>query len=351
MSNNPMRLLARFKRTAIPLRSSVRLLPATLAAMVPLMCFSAEAVACACGCGVFDVGADMIPPQAGGGSVWFRWDFMNQNQNFEGGSKAPAADNSDKKLKTDFYTVGGDYSLSEDWMVMAELPIYDRYLTTTDDGTVFGPSGSTYTGHTASLGDLQLSATYTGLFPDMSTGLMFGVKLPTGDYTGPTGPLGSPEFDRDSLPGTGSTDLMIGGFHAGELTFDGTAGYFVQARYQAALLTRNQYRPGNEFDAAVGLNYNFGQTGFFTNIAPTISLINSDRNRDSGDNSDPLNSGYERVLIAPGIALQYNSWRIYADVELPIYQHVNAASDPAVTGTAGQLVASALYKAELAYDF
>ena len=64
-----------------------------------------------------------------------------------------------------------------------------------------------------------------------------------------------------------------------------------------------------------------------------------------------LNSGYQRLLIAPGIALQLKQWRLYTDIELPIYQHTNAAASPAIEGTAGQLVAPALYKVELAYDF
>jgi len=342
------RLLGRIRSIPYALK---RVFPTGVATLIPLTCFSAAAVACACGCGVFDVGADMIPPQMGSGSVWFRYDFMDQNNNWEGTSKAPASDNLDKRLYTNFYTIGGDYSVSENWTVMAELPTYQRSLKTTDDGTVAGAAGSIYTGHIFDMGDLELSTTYTGLFPDMSTGLTFGVILPTGNYTGPNGPLGGSEFDRDSLPGTGATSIMIGGFHAGELTFDGTVGYFVQVRYTNAIFTRDQYRPGNELDAAVGLNYNFNQVGPFTNIAPTLSVINSDRNHDTGANADLLNSGYQRLLIAPGIALQLKQWRLYTDVELPIYQHTNAAASPAIEGTAGQLVAPALYKVELAYDF
>lgn len=351
MSNMKQRLLRRLPSTSISILSFKRFFSTTLAALIPLTCFSAEAIACACGCGVFDVGADMIPPQAGNGSIWFRYDFMDQNKNWEGTSKAPASDNLDKRIYTNFYTIGGNYSISEDWSVMAEIPTYQRSLRTTDDGTFSSPAGTIDTRHLTDLGDLELSATYTGLFSDLSTGLMFGVILPTGNYTGPMGPLGGNGFDRDSLPGTGATSLMVGGFHAGELTFDGTVGYFVQVRYTNALMTRDQYRPGNEFDGAAGINYNFGQVGPFTNIAPTFSLINSDRNHDSGNNSDPLNSGYERLIVAPGLAVQLDHWRLYADVELPVYQHTNAASSPAVEGTAGQLVAPVAFKAEIAYDF
>jgi hypothetical protein len=43
--------------------------------------------------------------------------------------------------------------------------------------------------------------------------------------------------------------------------------------------------------------------------------------------------------------------RMYADVALPLYQHVNSAPSLAIEGTAGQLVAPALFKIQFAYDF
>jgi hypothetical protein len=42
-------------------------------------------------------------------------------------------------------------------------------------------------------------------------------------------------------------------------------------------------------------------------------------------------------------------FRFFADVGLPIYQHTNAVSSVGIEGTEGQLVASALYKLEVAY--
>ena len=323
-------------------------------ALAASLCFSSSASwACACGCGVFDVGAGTLMPTDSetGFSVWFRYAYMDQNQNWEGNSKAPAADNGDKKINTNFYWVGGEYMINRDWTVMAELPTYNRQLTTTDDGTVFGAAGSVYTGKLTDLGDLQLTAMYTGLSEDMSTGLSFGLKLPTGNYTGPNGPLGGAEFDRDSLPGTGSTDLMFGGYHIGGLNSDNSLAYFVQARYQFAVLTRNDYRPGNELDGAVGLTYDFGEQGPLTKVAPMLQIIGSYREHDTGANADPLNSGYKRLLVAPGIELRLGKARLYGDVELPIYQYTNAASSVAIEGTSGQLIASALYKLQLAYDF
>jgi hypothetical protein len=312
-----------------------------------------QSLACACGCGVFDVGANTLLPSDSdtGLSVWFRYDFMNQNQNWEGGNKAPASDNGDKEILTSFYTPGAEYMIDRDWTVMAELPIFNRHLTTTDDGTVAGPAGSVYTGQIFAQGDLQVMGIYTGFSPDLSTGLMFGMKFATGDFTGPIGPLGGGEFDRDSLPGTGSTDIMIGAYHTGSLTPDGALGYFAEARYQFAVATQDDYRPGNELDAAIGVAYDFGEVGPLSQIAPVLQLIGSHRGRDDGANADPLNSGYDRLLISPGIQVRFQKLRLYADIELPIYQDTNAASSVAIEGTSGQLVASALYKFQVAYDF
>ncbi len=326
-------------------------MPVLLALLASPMTRDAEA--CACGCGVFDVGASTLLPveSESGLSLWLRVSYMDQNQNWEGDSKAPAADNSDKAIKSSFYTLGVHYMIDRSWTLMAELPAYSRSLTTTDDGTVFGPAGSIYTAHLTDLGDFQLTGLYTGFSPDLSTGLGLGVKLPTGNYTGPTGPLGGAEFDRDSLPGTGSTDLIVAAYHLGGLNPSRSLAYFVQARYQLPTFTRNAYRPGSELDGAAGLSYSFHAFGPLDNIAPVLQVIGSDRGSDSGANADPLNSGYRRLLAAIGVELRVRKLRLYADVELPFYQHTDAAASVASEGTSGQLVASALFRSQLEYDF
>jgi hypothetical protein len=324
------------------------LIVATAVAMAP-----APVLACACGCGVFDVGeGTFMPATTGSGfTFWLRYSYMDQDQNWEGNSKAPAADNSDKEIRTSFFTVGGQYVISPKFTVMAELPIYDRDFTSTDDGTVAGPAGSLYHAHITAPGDLQLMGMYTGFSEDLSTGLGLGVKLPTGVWHSPNGPLGGAEFDRDTIPGTGSTDLMVGGYHFGKLGRGDKLSWFTQARYQFAVATQGGYRPGNELDSAVGVSYDLGKHGPFASVAPLLQVLNSYRAHDSGPNSDTLNSGYERVLLSPGVEFRLKKVRIYADVELPIYQHVNAAPSPVLEGTSGQLTAPALFKIQIAYDF
>lgn len=339
--------------TALRAQVSIAALFAAGLAIASLSPQSAQA--CACGCGVFDVGAGtMMPADSDSGfSAWFRYAFMNQNENWEGNSKAPHSDNGDQEIVTSFYTVGGQYMINRDWSVMGELPFFHRRLTTTDDanGDATGVPNSIYTGQIFAQGDLQIIGMYTGFSPDLSTGLEFGTKLPTGNWTGPNGAGGGPLFDRDSLPGTGSTDLIVGGYHAGSLNASNTLSYFVQAKYQFAVATQEQYRPGNELDAAVGATYSFGAVGSFTKVAPVLQLLNSYRLHDTGANADELNSGYERVLIAPGVELRLDKVRLFADVALPVYQYTNHAASLAIEGTSGQLVAPALFKVQIAYDF
>ena len=75
-------------------------------------------------------------------------------------------------------------------------------------------------------GDIRLEGIYTGFSDDMSSGLTFGVKLPTGDdsHNDAYG-----DIDRDSEIGTGSTDVLLGGFHRHRLTRDGSFTWFAQA--------------------------------------------------------------------------------------------------------------------------
>jgi hypothetical protein len=335
-----------------PARARARRLP-PYALAAALLLTPALAAACACGCGIFDVGGatGMMPEVAGGDfSIFFRYDYMNQGQNWEQSHKAPAADNQDKNINTSFYTPGGVWVINQDFSLEAEMPLFARHLTTTDDGTVFGASGSVYTGKIFAPGDLQVMGIYTGLQSNMQTGLMFGFKFPTGDWHGPNGTLGGAEFDRDSLPGTGSTDVMVGAYHTGTFTDDGRFGYYVQQRAQFAFATQGGYRPGNEFDTAAGLDYTFDRPGLLNRVTPVLSVLNSFRMHDGGPAADAPNSGYERLLIAPGVEFRVRNVRIYADVEVPVYQYTNAIP-VAVEGTSGQLVASPLYKVQVNYDF
>jgi len=80
--------------------------------------------------------------------------------------------------------------------------------------------------------------------------------------------------------------------------------------------------------------------------------IFSYRSSDSGanasgganDNDGPIpgpDSGYERLLLSPGVEFHIHPVKIYADAEFPIYQNF----------TGNQLAASVLYKLNVSVMF
>jgi len=283
--------------------------------------------ACACGCGVFEVGTSSMFPNKPGGAVSLEYDFLNQNQNWSGTSKAPADDNDDKHLRSNFFTAGILYMFDRSWGVMAEFPYTSRYFKTTgDDGTI-----GSFT-HSA-VGDIRVGGVYSGFSPDMSSGLTFGVKLPTGDFS-------DPDFDRDTSIGTGSTNILLGAYHMGRVAGAGAWAWFTNAQLDQPALIAGGYRPGGEVDGALGVYYDGWRLGG-VKIAPLAQAVGSWRGRDSGVLADSPDSGYSRVILAPGVEFDADGVRVYGDVGFPVYQNVNG----------NQLAAAQLYKLNISYDF
>lgn len=266
--------------------------------------------ACACGCGIFDVGDATLMPGGAGGSVWVSYDRLDQTQNWSGASRASAADNSDKRISTDFVFLGGQYMAKSGFGVMVELPLAERSFTTS------APDGGLEKFRHASFGDLRVQAVYSGLTPDRSTGLSLGLKLPTGSFT-------QSGFDRDVQLGTGTTDLLLGAYHFGGLGRAGAWNWFAQGLLDQPLNTRSGYRPGRELDAAAGLAWSATGPTARLGVTPMLQLLAAVRGRDSGSAADPPNTGYERLLIAPGLEIKAKAWKLYGDVEFPVYQRVN----------------------------
>ena len=291
-----------------------------------LACAPTAALACACGCAVFDVGTSSLIPGGPGGTVFFEYDFLNQTKNWNGSSQAPAANNSDKNIRSNFFLAGGQYMFNEDWGVMAEIPYTERHFLTTD------PDDPGTFDHGA-LGDIRLMGVYSGFEPDMSLGILFGVKLPTGDST-------YSNFDSDVEIGSGSTDLLLGAYKTGALVPDQSFSWFGQVLWQHEVATQRGYTPGSEFNAALGASYEGWKLGPNANLSPVVQAIYSHRGHDGGI-GDPANTGYGRAILSPGLALTVNQWKFYADAEFPVWQDV----------TGNQLIAPVAYKFILSYSF
>jgi hypothetical protein len=316
----------------------------------------AEALACACGCSVFDVGSSALLPKEGdhGGAVYLEWDHSNQNTNWSSLSKAPAANNGDKNVLTDWYVVGLQYMLNRDWGFGVRVPTANRsFLTDNNFPESPGQQANIERFHVSTIGDIEITGMYTGFSNDLSKGLIFGLKLPTGDWR-------AVGFDRDTNVGTGSTDLVLGGFWRGLITGDNAWQYFAQTKFVDPLLTHGEadptfgaaqggYRPGMSLDTALGITYNnWYHVGPFDKVAPLLQVIVSHRQPDSGAAAFPDDTGYDRIFLSPGFDItkvlddpNNRTFKLYGDIEIPIYQRVNG----------NQIVAPYLMKIVAAYTF
>ena len=294
--------------------------------------------ACACGCGVFDVATSSMLPNGPGGMAYLQYDFQDQDRNWNGSSQAPSVNNPDKQIETDFITAGLQYMFNSNWGLQLEVPFdYRTFKTVTANPNAPNPGVSTASVNWGALGDIRLEGIYTGFLPDQSVGVTFGLKVPTGDWTY-NNAYG--DVDRDSEIGTGSTDILLGGFYRGNITKDEKWDWFAQGLLDVPVLIQAGYRPGVELDTAAGIDYKGFSLGRMR-ISPVAQVIFSERTSDGGSNANPDNSGYQRILLSPGIEFHIHPVKIYADVELPVYQNF----------TGDQLAASVLYKVSASWMF
>jgi hypothetical protein len=289
--------------------------------------------ACACGCGVFDVATSSMLPNGPGGMAYLQYDFQDQDRNWNGTAQAPAANNPDKQIETDFVTAGFQYMFNRSWGVQLEVPYDYRSFKTTSAA----PGNPITTIKWGALGDVRLEGIYAGFFADQSAGVTFGLKLPTGDYTYNNA---YKDVDRDSEIGTGSTDILLGGFYRGNLDRNQKWDWFTQLQLDVPVLIQAQYRPGVELDTAAGIDYKGFSLGR-VKISPVGQAIFSERTSDSGDAANPDNSGYQRILLSPGIEFHIHPVKIYADAEFPVYQNF----------TGNQLAAPVLFKVSVSFMF
>ncbi len=262
-------------------------------------------------------------PRGQGGMVWLEYDYQDQKQNRHATSPAPASDNQDTDIRTDFFEFGFEYFFDRKWGLEVEVPVDHRHFVSGGD-----------TADWTAIGDARVHGLYTGFSEDQSLGVDFGFKLPTGNWTHP-GP------DRDTEIGTGSTDILLGGFYRRNLTADANWTFFTQVEADEPVITQAQYRPGFELDASAGIYY----SGFHVHgvtISPIGQILASYRTPDTGANSaDPIASGYERLLLSPGVEFDFHPFSVYADVELPVFTDYRG----------DQLAAASAFKLILSYHF
>jgi hypothetical protein len=207
-----------------------------------------------------------------------------------------------------------DHVINERWAVVAKLPILSR-----DHDHIHNHRGAQLPEQWdfTEAGDLRVTARYT--FPsgdpsNHSSGLIAGVKLPTGSFHVRNGEGDLAE--RSLQPGTGTTDAIIGGFyHAGTRS----TGWFAQAQLQIPLDRRSDFEPGRQLTADLGV-----RQAIAGDLTGLLQLNAQFKARDRGAEAEPDDSGGTFVSLSPGLSYALGpDVQLYGFIQKPIYQRVN----------------------------
>lgn len=280
------------------------------------------ALACSsCGCTLNSDWASQGYSVGSGLNFDLRYDYFNQDDLRSGtdsvnSSSIPLPSENEVQHTTvnRNTTLGLDYAPSRMWGLNVQLPYFDRYHNTFAEGdTALSYSQS------SSIGDVRVTGRFQGFSPDLSFGLLFGLKLPTGrtDVNFYAGPQAGEPLDRGLQPGTGTTDALLGVYDFGN--WGGSLGYFAQATIQQPLNSHDNFKPGTGLNVTAGLRYT--EWGAFV---PQAQINIRAEKRESGAEADVENSGATLAYFSPGFSYHFGShWDAFAFVQFPIYQRVN----------------------------
>lgn len=275
----------------------------------------------ACGCTLSSDWASQGLAATGGWRADIRFDYFDQNQLRSGTDSVPRDSvpiPNEQEIQQ--YTINRNYGLNLDyspnrnWGVDILLPWYDRA-----HATIAAGDSEISTSHDTGIGDLRVVGRYLGLGEQRSTGIEFGLKLPSGRFTSDfsTGPQQGERLDRGLQLGTGTTDLLLGAYNFGALAANWD--YFAHALLSQPLNSREHFRPGTGINLNVGVRY----TGSAT-IVPQLQVNARIEKRESGANADVDNSGASLLYLSPGVTWDISRrFSAYVFAQVPLYQRVN----------------------------
>lgn len=339
-----------FTRPLPTLRNSLRVLLLTAVVSSSLLASNTAHACAACGCTLSKDWETQGATTKTGFTADVSFDTLNQNQQRYAAGSAPATlinrqlvagQEIESFTQTQTVTASLIYN-DEDWGISTQIPYVSRTHGTYGNTA---PLGSSYsTSADAGIGDIKVLGRYTGFSAERSSGVIAGVKLPTGNIGAnfSAGSAAGTPLDAGLQIGTGSTDVILGGYTTG--TVD-VYGWFAQGTYQRAIATKAAlgnlaYRPGDALSVNAGIRY----AGFGARLAPMLQLNIIKRQSDTGAQTVPLDpitgapvSGGTLAYLAPGASLRLGGGTsVYSFIQLPIYQNVSSLQlTPKYTFTLG----------------
>ena len=217
------------------------------------------------------------------------------------------------------WLAGIDYTIDADWGVAATVPLVHR-----DHAHVHHHQGARI--HEAwnftRLGDVRVVGRRQWMTENQEAarlsyyGINFGLKLPTGDRD--ISNADGQRAERTLQPGTGTTDIVLGGYYSGVLPFK-DASWFAQALWQWALGSREGYKPGRRITLDIGYRHELSDK-----VGLMVQMNALHRDRDSGREAEPEDSGGRLLFVSPGVSVVLGkAVQLYGFLQLPLHQHVN----------------------------
>ena len=211
-----------------------------------------------------------------------------------------------------------DHTFNERWGVSATLPVLDRshaHIHNHRGAQLYESWNFTKAGDLRVLGRRQWRSESVEAQQLTFYGANFGLKLPTGkdDLRNGEGQLA----ERTLQPGSGTTDLMLGGYYSRMLASGST--WFTDALVQAPFNDHEGFRPGARTSLDVGYRRELGDK-----VGLMLQLNALYRRRDRGQEAEPQNSGGRFLFLSPGASYELTEkLQVYGFLQLPLYQYVN----------------------------
>lgn len=251
-----------------------------------------------------------------------RYEYIDQDQPRHGtdriGVGAIPMHHDEVYTKNNNWFATADWNLAPAWSVSVVLPYIDR-----DHLHIHNHRGEKLEErwHLRGVGDMrvmgryQMSASQDPAKPS-STGLYFGVKLPTGEYDQANGE--GEVAERSLQPGTGTTDGVLGFWWHGGAPLEGWT-WWSRLQGQFAMNSKDGFKPGNQVQLDGGVRRAIGDSWAFMLQANALW-----KGRDSGENAEPDDSGQSAIFLSPGVSWNLSrDAQLYAFVQVPLWQKVN----------------------------